>query len=230
MKHTLCSLIATTIFLNLAACAPEPTDYGAFVAHMPASILVLPPVNETAEVGASDAFLSTITAPLAEYGYYVFPVALVDGMMKENGVPTPGDMRQVSVAKLGEVFGADAVLYITIRDWTTRYVLVNSTTSVTLDYQLVDIPTGVVLWQRSQTFAEGSGSGGGGIVGMVVSATVHAAVNTATDRERDLARAANYQAFWNRGHGLLKGLRHAKYEQDQARAAKAIEKAQQTSG
>ena len=58
-----------------AGCATTSTDYRAYIQHMPRSILVLPPLNESAEVLAPYSFLSTITRPLAERGYYVFPVA-----------------------------------------------------------------------------------------------------------------------------------------------------------
>ena len=33
---------------------PKPYDYSAFLAHMPRSILVLPPVNDSIEAGAAN--------------------------------------------------------------------------------------------------------------------------------------------------------------------------------
>ncbi len=44
----------------------------------PTSILVLPATNTTTSVDATDHFRFTITKPLSERGYYVFPVHLVD--------------------------------------------------------------------------------------------------------------------------------------------------------
>lgn len=44
----------------------------------PKSILVLPARNTTTSVDATDHFRYTVTRPLAEKGYYVFPVHLVD--------------------------------------------------------------------------------------------------------------------------------------------------------
>lgn len=40
----------------------------------PRSILVLPPMNSSVDVNAPYSYLSTISTPLAEKGYYVFPV------------------------------------------------------------------------------------------------------------------------------------------------------------
>ena len=60
-----------------------PHDYTLFIDSEPKSILVLPPLDETLEEGASTHCLATVTRPLAERGYYVFPVAIVDLMMIE---------------------------------------------------------------------------------------------------------------------------------------------------
>jgi hypothetical protein len=43
-------------------------------------------INRTVEVDAPDYFLSTISRPLAERGYYVFPVNLVKRVMEDEGL------------------------------------------------------------------------------------------------------------------------------------------------
>ena len=69
-------------FLSLAllggCAAPKTIDYAAFKQSRPKSILVLPPINESPEVQASYSLVSQVTYPLAEAGYYVLPIALVD--------------------------------------------------------------------------------------------------------------------------------------------------------
>ena len=96
-----------------AACnSVEPYDYTLFREHPPRSILVLPPLNNSLEVDASYSYLSTVTQPLAEQGYYVFPVAVVDALMRENGLPTPGEMHTVSLDRIADIFGADSVLLL----------------------------------------------------------------------------------------------------------------------
>ncbi len=83
----LCCLIPVILILQgCATTTTPPFDYGAYVQHMPASILVIPPRNESVEVMAPYIYLSTITRPLAERGYYVFPVAVIEKLMKENGI------------------------------------------------------------------------------------------------------------------------------------------------
>lgn len=208
-----CGILA---FLGLSACAAPP-DYGPFLDHQPRSILVLPPLNETSEVRASDAFLSTVSTALGECGYYVFPVALVDRMIKENGLPTPGEMHQVPLERLDRVFDADAVLYITIKEWTTRYIILDTTTTVRLAYRLVDVRTGTELWQREQTFRESSSAGAQDPISLILAALVSAVVSAASDPEWSLARRANAGLFHHAQQGLLKGPRHPDHDRDRLR-------------
>ena len=74
-------------------------DYSALENSRPRSILVIPPVNNSVEVNAPYIFLSTISRPLAEKGYYVFPVAVIDRFLKENGLPTPIEMNGIPLDK-----------------------------------------------------------------------------------------------------------------------------------
>ena len=41
-------------------------------------------MSHSTDVRATYSYLSTVTMPLAEKGFYVFPVALVDQMMKDR--------------------------------------------------------------------------------------------------------------------------------------------------
>jgi len=197
-------------------CAGMPAhDYGAYLDHMPRSILVLPPVNESTVVMAPYIYLATITRPLAERGYYVFPVAVIDAMMKENGLPTPEDMAQVSLAKIREVIGPDDVLYVTITDWGTKYQIIDSYTVVQVRARLVDTDTGLVLWEGEHALRQSSSAGQNDLVGAMVAALVNQIVQSLADPSRDLAAANNDQLFLNDHDGLLLGERHRQYEADQ---------------
>ena len=63
-------------------------------------------MNSSVEVNAPYSYLSTISQPLAEKGYYVFPVSVVDTFLKENGLPTPAEMNGIALDKIVEVIGA----------------------------------------------------------------------------------------------------------------------------
>jgi hypothetical protein len=191
-----------------AGCATmEPHDYSAYREHLPRSILVLPPLNESVDVNASYVWLSTITMPVAERGYYVFPVALVDAFMKDNGLPGPDEMHSVSLQKLREVFGADAVLYVIIEDWGQKYVVLSSNTVVRARARLVDTASGTEIWQGRADFTESSSSGGGDLLTMVISAAIEQIIDTTSDATHGVARQANYQMVYDPRAGFLPGPR-----------------------
>jgi hypothetical protein len=185
--------------LAASGCAVKGYDYTDYRAYPPRSILVLPPVNEGTDIRATYGYLSTVTRPIAELGYYVFPVALVDQLLKENGMPTPGEMVQVPLDKVR----ADAVLYITLKQYGTRFQLLASTTVVVADARLVDTRTGTVLWRGRLAAEEGSASTGN-ILSDVVGALLTQAINQSTDRARGVAERANAQ-FATKDRGLLHG-------------------------
>ncbi len=215
--------------LSIAGCvAPRPYDYEPYLAHMPRSILVLPPLDETPEVDACYGYLATVTRPLAERGYYVFPVAVVDRMMRENGLPTAGEMHQVSLSKLREIFDCDAVLFLDVKRWGTSYVVLSSNTTVGVEGRLVDARTGTVLWHGAGSVTKRSGDAGNGIAGMLISAIVTQVVDSAFDPSPDVARATNVQLFDDPHDGLLLGPYHPEFANDQAarRQANAQQKAE----
>ena len=192
--------------LALTGCATKkPYDYTNFRAHPPRSIVVLPPINQSTDIRGTYSYLSTVTRPLAEMGYYVFPVAEVDELMKENGLPTAGEMRGVPLDKIGEIIGADSVLYVTLKQYGSKYVVISSVTTVAADAKLVDVKTGVTLWEGSTVVQQSSGDSGGSIIGALITAVVTQVVNSATDPAHDASSMANFELFTLKDHGLLYG-------------------------
>ncbi|MFZ2725463.1 MAG: GNA1162 family protein [Methylococcaceae bacterium] len=208
------SLLISTL---LSACTTiEKKDYSAFYAHRPRSIVVVPALNNTTEITATPVFASSITAPLAERGYYVFPVYLTDILLKDLGLSEAGHIHQLPASRFRDLFGADAVLLVTIKDWSTKYILISSSVVVKMHYELKDTQTGLTLWQKDQEFAQDSGgAGGGGIAGLVVMA-VQAAVNAIATDYLPLARSANQLAF-QPSTGLPAGPYHPEYQSDQSK-------------
>lgn len=132
---------------------------------------------------ATYSMLSQVTFPLAEAGYYVVPVALADETFRQNGLTSAGDVHQVSPAKLREIYGADAALYVTVSDYGTRYMVISSATIVTASAKLVDLRSGTTLWTGSATASseEGNGGNNGGLVGMLITAAVKQIINSSVE-------------------------------------------------
>jgi hypothetical protein len=187
VSATACALA----LLTPAGCA-KPYDYTKFREHRPRSILVLLPANESTAADAAWSYQSTVTQPLAERGYYVFPVAVVDRVMKDNGVP-PG--------KVGEILGADAVLYVTLEEYGTKHQVLNAATIVKLRAKLVDTRSGLLLWERRFAIQHNSSLGSGGIPGDSTAA-------------HNLSGPANVRFFGDKDQGLLYGPYHPRYEKE----------------
>jgi hypothetical protein len=166
IARTLKLLAAGLALTVLGGCvAPKTVDYSAYKQARPKTILVLPPLNTSPDVKASYSLLSQVTFPLAEAGYYVLPIALVDETFRQNGLTTPDDIHQAPPSKLKEIFGADAALYITVTEYGTRYMVISSETAVTATAKLVDLKSGTTLWTGSARASseEGGNSGAGGL-------------------------------------------------------------------
>lgn len=195
------------ILLIISGCATTtPYDYTAFEKSKPRSIVIIPPNNNSIEVNAPYIYLSTLTRPLAEKGYYVFPVLVIDHFLKENGLPTPAEMNGIPLDKIDEHIGADAVLYVCIEEWGQKYEILQSVTKVHATLRLVDVKTGDLLWESVAAAQQSSGDGGGGLAGALISAVVtQVLASTVVDNTPVLARQANHSAIDNQFQGMLDG-------------------------
>lgn len=200
--------------LLLTGCAaPQAYDYAAFRQAKPRSILVLPPVNESVDIKATYSLLSHSSRPLAEAGYYVLPVAVVDETFRQNGLTQANDMHAVDLTKLHEIFGADAVLYLTIKRYGSTYYVLGSATVVEAQARLVDARSGALLWDGKATASSEEGkSNNNGLVGMLITAVVQQIISSATDQSHEIAGIASQRLLSVRaGNGILPGPRHPAY-------------------
>ncbi|MCX8567187.1 MAG: hypothetical protein ON057_001914 [Glomeribacter sp. 1016415] len=207
--------------LMVGCAAPKKIDYtafyAAFKASKPRSIVVLPPLNESPEVGATYGLLSQVTVPLAEAGYYVLPVTLVDETFRQNGLTVAGDIHGVSVAKLRDIFNADAALYITITQYGTKFMVLDSVSTVAATAKLVDLKSGRMLWtgQARASSNEGDNNSGGSLVAMLVTAVVKQIIHSSTDKSYGLAGVTSFRLLSpGQEGGILYGPRSPGYSTD----------------
>jgi len=216
LRRAVGGLGAAVLLAVLTGCAtpPKPYDYTAFKESKPASILVLPPVNASPEVQATPSVLAQVTQPLAESGYYVLPVSLVDETLKANGMHSAEEAQQIQAQKLREIFGADAGLYMKVTRYGSVYKVVASETAVTLEAKLIDLRNGRLLWEgtASASSAEQSGNSQGGLIGLLVKAVVEQIVASSTDRSHPMAGLATQRLLAAGGpNGILYGPRSPNY-------------------
>lgn len=188
-------------------------DYSALRESRPASILVLPPLNETPEILAPAGLLAQMTAPLAESGYYVVPVGVMVETFRQNGLDQPADIQQVDPARLRQIFGADAALYTTVEEYGARYMLVGSVVKVRARTRLVDLRTGRELWSGSGEAVRQSNNNGNGLLGMLISAAIEQVANSLSDAAYPLAGVASQRMLAAGGSGgLLHGPRSPRHQ------------------
>lgn len=204
--------------LIVSGCATQAQkkDYTSLRTESPRSILVVPVINRSVEVNAPDYFLSTISQPLAERGYYVFPVHLVKRMMEDDGLGDADMVHAGNPQQLGKIFGADSVMYVTIERWDAQYIVFSTTVTVELKYTLKSTSTGQTLWSNSQklVYQPNNNNSGGGLAGLIAQA-VTAAIAKAAPNYMPLAHQANVQAIYTKGQGLPAGPYSDLYQKDQ---------------
>lgn len=215
-------LFALSMSALLAACVTpaQHLDYTAFKKSEPRSILILPPINETSDVQAPYSVLSQMTQPVAEAGYYVVPVAVMEETFKHNGLTTPTDIQSAPPAKLREIFGADAALYTKVSQYGSVFMVVDSTSIVAASAKLVDLRTGDVLWQGTgratgKEVGTNTSINTGGLVGLLVQAAVKQIAHSLSDESHDVAGLTSSRLLHaGPPNGLLYGPRSPKFGTD----------------
>ncbi len=202
-------IVALLLLLTsmLAGCVhAPPKDLSKFKEANPSSILIVPVVNESVEVTAPDYFLSTISVPLAERGYYVFPVNLVKRILEDEGLSDASLVHSAPAGKVCNLFGSDSVLYVKIKEWNAQYLVLTTTVNVNLNYAIKDCKSGDTLWEHDQkmTYTPQNNSTGNPFADLLVMA-INAAVAKAAPNYVPLARQANALTFYKDGVGIPLG-------------------------
>lgn len=178
----------------LSGCVSDPVkkDLSAFVAASPKSILVVPVVNKSLDVDAPNYVLSTLPVPIAEKGYYVFPVNTAKYVLEQEGYYESEQVHQLPAETLAAMFDADAVLYVTIERWDAQYIILSTQVTVEFEYRMVS-RDGTELWSdRQQMVYTPQNNSGGGLIGMLI----NAAIARAAPNYMPLTKQANSTVFY----------------------------------
>jgi len=147
------AMAACLALIFLASCASQnqPTvteavspDYASLA---PRVVAVLPFDNMSADLDATPLVRPIVADRLVSKGYEVRDLKWTDQVLQENGVMVSHDVYMFTPQQLGPMLRADAVMFGTITDFTTKYAAVYASVTVQLKLELVDCKTGAVLWQ-----------------------------------------------------------------------------------
>lgn len=186
-----------TIILILTGCNTQPVkkDMSAFTAAAPRSILVVPIINKSLDVDAPNYVLATLPMPLAEKGYYVFPVNTTKFVLEQEGLYEGDRIHNEPPTALAKLFDADAILYVTIHRWDAKYAIFATIVTVEIEYRMVS-KDGTDIWNDKQKmeYTPQSNSSGSAL-GSLISAVISAAVARADPNYMPLTQQANREAF-----------------------------------
>ncbi|MNV58550.1 putative lipoprotein [compost metagenome] len=101
---------------------------------------------------------------------------------------------------------------MTVKEYGSKYAVVASSITVSIDAELIDLRNGAKLWSGSKQVVQ-AGNNGGGLIGMLVQAMVDQVVNTLSDRSYGVAGMTN-QMLLSAGQpgGILYGPRSPRYD------------------
>jgi hypothetical protein len=217
MRHACILLVGISLAVACTGCATAPPrkDYAQFRQSDPKTILVVPAVNRSVEVNAPDYFLSTIVRPLAERGYYVFPVNVVKRVLEDDGLADANLVHNADPTRLGELFGADAILYVGIERWDAKYLVLTTQVTVEFTYVIKSGQTGEELWRTTERMVyQPQASSAGNPIAMLIVLAVEAAVTKAAPNYIPLTRQANWTAVTRPYQGLPAGPHSKAYRKD----------------
>ncbi|MCP4487864.1 MAG: hypothetical protein GY820_11180 [Gammaproteobacteria bacterium] len=172
---------------------PKAELYPEMYREMPKTVLVLPAINKSTAADAPHLFSSTVAQPLANAGFYVLSTEVTQKFLDNEGLNTGEQLSSVDPKKFGEIFGADAVLYVTIDSWDTNYYVVGGNVTVGISYKLKSTKTGKELWTYANELVmdtTGDSNQGG-----LLAALIATAIITSTQDYVPLARRVNNLAL-----------------------------------
>jgi hypothetical protein len=139
-----------------AGCAKGPhyslvPDYKT---HPPRSVAVLPVLNETVSLKAQDIFRPLIQKKLSQKGYGTPSFVHIDEKLLTKEIREAGQLHSLTPQELGKLLGVDALLYATVTDFSTTYLVAYASISVGSRFELKDAKTGEKLWDSDHRVKE----------------------------------------------------------------------------
>ncbi|MGB3344409.1 MAG: GNA1162 family protein [Aequorivita sp.] len=188
-------LILGIVFTGCKSTAPitKSVGYKGMYDEQPVTVLIMAPINRSTNVEAKEYFHSTLNMPMANAGFYVLPSFLSMEVLKNESAYDSELFLDSSLTKFGEVFGADLALFTIIHKWDKSSL--SSKVSVEIEYIIKSTKTQEILYtRRGDIVYDASVSSDGSAIGVLVSIAA-SAINTATTKYVDVARACNAVTF-----------------------------------
>lgn len=174
---------------GLMSSVTRGTQYEKMYEEKPVTLLVMPPINRSANVEAKELLYTSISRPLIEAGYYVISPLLAMDILKAESAYDSENFFDAPLAAFQNYFGADAVVFSVIDSWAKRGTGIKTK----IRYVIKSAHTNETLFDRScDLYLDLSvNSGADGVLGALLNLAA-SAINTAATDHIVAARKANY--------------------------------------
>ena len=218
MKRIVYIILATLVLTSCGSTGLTRSSlYPKMYEEKPVTLLVMPPINNSANVDAKELLYTSISRPLAEAGYYVISPTLAMEILKHESAYDAELFLDKPLKPFHDFFGADAVVFSVIDSWAKqglgintkiRYIIKSALTDETLFDRSCDLYLDLSVDSRSDKSQSKS------LLNVLVDLAA-GAINTALTDQIEAARKANYFIFRDLPVGKYDDL----YLQDQDFAA-----------
>ena len=182
----LCCMATSCGMLNSVT---RESQYAKMYEEKPVTLLVMPPINNSANVEAKELLYTSISRPLVEAGYYVISPLLAMDVLKAESAYDAEMFFDAPLTPFRNYFGADAVVFSVIDTWTKKGMGIETK----IRYVIKSAYTNEILFDRScdlyldLSVNSESKSGLGALINLAASV-----INTAVTDHIIAARKANY--------------------------------------
>ena len=191
MKRFLYFMILSCMVTScgLMSTVTRESQYAKMYEEKPVTLLVMPPINNSANVEAKDLLYTSISRPLVEAGYYVISPLLAMDVLKAESAYDSELFFDAPLTVFQNYFGADAVVFSVIDTWAKKGLGIETK----IRYVIKSAYTNEILFDRScDLYLDLSiDSGANGLLGALVDLAA-SAINTAATDHIMAARKANY--------------------------------------
>ncbi|MBQ6299745.1 MAG: DUF799 family lipoprotein [Bacteroidales bacterium] len=199
MRKFVCIILTT---LALSSCGvsnlTRSSLYPKMYEEKPVTLLVMPPINNTANVEAKELLYTSISRPLAEAGYYVISPSLAMDVLRQESAYDAELFIDRPLRQFHDFFGADAVVFSIIDSWAKQGIGINTK----IRYLIKSTLTDEVLFDRtcdlyldlSVHSSSRDKDGNTSFLGVLIDLAA-GALNTALTDQIEAARKANYYIF-----------------------------------
>ena len=198
MKRIVYLILATLVLTSCGSTGLTRSSlYPKMYEEKPVTLLVMPPINNSANVDAKELLYTSISRPLAEAGYYVISPTLAMEILKQESAYDAELFIDKPLKPFHDFFGADAVVFSVIDSWAKqglgintkiRYIIKSTLTDETLFDRSCDLYLDLSVDSRSDKSQSKS------LLNVLVDLAA-GALNTALTDQIEAARKANYFIF-----------------------------------